>query len=557
MENVKANNKEELSQKREERKQEEQVSEGLKLVIDQAKIKCELCTKPEGTLIVNFDTPTTQDKKTATVVEKDMKSLVFTGNCKKSPNMALPCASVMQLGEWQNTGTLLVQDKSPLLQQSTIPCLYGGSTIEITDSGQRSVPANLQAAGAAVPPKEETKVKILSAYFAKITKEAGDPIDQETEVYDKNLKKKVKVMKKVTTQKMTLEKISERGLSYQVALVVETEGLSGKKIKIKVRSGKKKVVSDVDATVKLINMKDVEVVTAPANYKTIKPQEEFEVAVDNYANDVKISNAADFKNKAILTLMLNHRTDDLSFELAELILADADKKAFLYIEVKSDEKDVEYKGKAGTEGLTNTFLNEEGQYFELKYKEQPWLITARQERKTGVTEATHCSRIIDEYHKINREHKPSGCTTITNAWCASFVGWCLSQNNFSAQLDPGAFSYGEIKTRYRASAKTVNGKRVPVPEKFDDPVWGKKTDNNKLAVGSVCVVNNKKHVTFAVAKDKNGTHFYGLGGNQGDAVKVSPYSVRNSSVFPIEYTIADEDYELPIYYRELTADTVA
>ncbi|MDA6072607.1 hypothetical protein NJT12_23580 [Flavobacterium sp. AC] len=118
--------------------------------------------------------------------------------------------------------------------------------------------------------------------------------------------------------------------------------------------------------------------------------------------------------------------------MAELILADADKKALLYIEVKSDEKEVEYKSKTGTEVLTNTFLNDEGQYFELKYKEQPWLITARQERKTGVKEAIHCSRIIDKYHKIKREHKPSGCTMITNAWCTSFVGWCLSQNNFSA-----------------------------------------------------------------------------------------------------------------------------
>lgn len=151
MEDSKGNNKQDVSEKRQERDHEEAVAEGLKLVIDQAKIKCELCVNPEGVLKVNFDTPTTQDKKTATVVEKDMKSLIFTGNCKKSPNMALPCASVMQLGEWQNTGTLLVQDKSPLLKQSMIPCLYGGSTIEITDSGQRSVPSDVAATGAPVP----------------------------------------------------------------------------------------------------------------------------------------------------------------------------------------------------------------------------------------------------------------------------------------------------------------------------------------------------------------------------------------------------------------------
>ena len=87
---------------------------------------------------------------------------------------------------------------------------------------------------------------------------------------------------------------------------------------------------------------------------------------------------------------------------------------------------------------------------------------------------------------------------------------------------------------------------------FEEPIWGQKTEGGKIAVGSICVVNSKKHVTFAVAKDSNGSHFFGLGGNQGDEVKVGTYSV-----YPIEYTILERDYELPIYYRELTGDTVA
>ena len=39
--------------------------------------------------------------------------------------------------------------------------------------------------------------------------------------------------------------------------------------------------------------------------------------------------------------------------------------------------------------------------------------------------------------------------------------------------------------------------------------------------------------------------FFGLGGNQGDEVKVGTYSV-----YPIEYTILERDYELPIYYTK-------
>lgn len=162
MEDVKENNRKAISEKREERDAEDKVAEGLKLVIDMAKIQCTLCTNPQGILKVNFDTPTTQDKLTATVVEKDMRSLIFMGTCIKSPNSALPCASVMKLGEWQDVGTLKVQDQFPLLKKSTIPCMYGGSTIEITDSGQRSEPASVATVAAPIPQEEEI---LLNGHF--------------------------------------------------------------------------------------------------------------------------------------------------------------------------------------------------------------------------------------------------------------------------------------------------------------------------------------------------------------------------------------------------------
>lgn len=146
MEDIRENNQKKIAEEREARDKQDKVEEGQKLVIDNAKIQCSLCTTPQGILRVNLDTPTIQDKRTATVVEKDMKSLVFTGNCTKSPNSASPCASVMQLGEWADVGTLKVQEEFPLLKKSTIPCNYGGSTIEITDSGQRSQPAEVAKA---------------------------------------------------------------------------------------------------------------------------------------------------------------------------------------------------------------------------------------------------------------------------------------------------------------------------------------------------------------------------------------------------------------------------
>jgi len=158
MDDVKENNDKAIAEKREARDKQDEVSEDLKVVIDNAKIQCDLCTNPQGTLKVNFDTPTTQDKLTATVVEKDMKSLIFMGNCLKSPNSASPCAAVMQLGEWQDVGTLKVQDQFPLLKKSTIPCNYGGTTIKITDSGQKSEPAEIKTA-APIPNKADDPYK--------------------------------------------------------------------------------------------------------------------------------------------------------------------------------------------------------------------------------------------------------------------------------------------------------------------------------------------------------------------------------------------------------------
>ncbi|KFF02604.1 DUF4280 domain-containing protein [Flavobacterium reichenbachii] len=134
------NRKKEAAKKDEK---EEKASDDLKMVIDGAKLQCSLCTNPAGKLKVNFDTPTTQDKKTATVKEKDMKSLIFMGNCKKSPQSSSPCASVMQLGNWKNVGTSKVQEQFPLLLKSTIKCNYGGVDIKITDCGQRSEPEDI------------------------------------------------------------------------------------------------------------------------------------------------------------------------------------------------------------------------------------------------------------------------------------------------------------------------------------------------------------------------------------------------------------------------------
>ncbi|MFV0507002.1 MAG: DUF4280 domain-containing protein [Bacteroidales bacterium] len=148
----------EMEEERKEEQQNTQASDDVKFVIDGAKLECQLCTNPEGTLKVLLDTPKTQDKRTATVAEKDSNSLVFMGNCKKSPWQSTPCKVAMQLTEWQDIGKGLYQDNAPLLLKSTIICAYGGVPIKITDCGQRNKPQKVNTESAPLPIHEDARI---------------------------------------------------------------------------------------------------------------------------------------------------------------------------------------------------------------------------------------------------------------------------------------------------------------------------------------------------------------------------------------------------------------
>lgn len=162
---MQAENSKEAENKREEREEDEKIEDGLKHVIDTATLKCTLCTNPKGIIKVNYDTPTTQEKKTATVIEKDASSLIFFGNCTKSPNGASPCAAVMQLGQWKDIGTSKSQDEHVLLQKSTIKCNYGGVDIIVIDSGQINEPESLNTEIASLPQKKADDTEYI--YYTK------------------------------------------------------------------------------------------------------------------------------------------------------------------------------------------------------------------------------------------------------------------------------------------------------------------------------------------------------------------------------------------------------
>ncbi|UKB82353.1 DUF4280 domain-containing protein [Chryseobacterium sp. MEBOG06] len=523
-----------LSEKRAEQQKkstEDSPSEKREMVMHGAKLSCPYAQAP-GDLKVTSNEIYLQDQPFATIGDgNNMVNLQFKGTCghPKWParNMSPPpCMSVIKLSPWENPGTSTIQEQKVLVKESHITC-----DPEFNSASPSPIP---KADSIKSEIQNTDGPKIIDAYFVKWVSEKGTDA------------------KKKNTTKVTAEKISERGLSYQVAVVVETEGLAGKKVKVKIKSGKNKVLSDVNTEVSLIDLKEVEKITDASKYAGIKAKNEFEVEVDNLANDTTIENASQFKNKAVLKLMLNQRADDLSFNLAKLIAASADKEASVYIEVTSDDPKIQYLGKEGSGGLKNTFLNDGGNYFKIKYLEQPWIVKAREEQELGISESTHCSKIIDEYHAVNRQNKPKACADTGNSsWCASFVGWCLKNSGYSAQLDPGAYSYGEEKTRYRQGfKKNPTDKKGLEKEEFDDPVWGKLIAGNQPYLGSICVLSNKHHVSMAVGKSSDGKTIYYLGGNQGNKVCVGAFANRSSAMYPIEYTKKTEDEELPIYYTK-------
>ena len=133
----------------EERKKKEQAQEDQLIVIHGAKIKMGAHL---GEFKVLNNVPTTQDKLTGTIVEKQILNFTFYDGFQ-----------MLSLTEWQDFGTVNVQDNFALLKKSTLPGtgkMQGNvppesGKIEFLDSGQVNVPESITTTGAPVPDSED------------------------------------------------------------------------------------------------------------------------------------------------------------------------------------------------------------------------------------------------------------------------------------------------------------------------------------------------------------------------------------------------------------------
>lgn len=143
--------------------------------------------------------------------------------------------------------------------------------------------------------------------------------------------------------------------------------------------------------------------------------------------------------------------------------------------------------------------------------ETPWMDTAFSQ--IGVTEFSGAKNnpIIIGYHSTTI----LSATTDSTPWCASFVNYCLTQNNIPSLNSASAFAY------------------LHFGEKLDKPAYG------------ALAIMKYSHVGFVAGQNSDGRIIL-LGGNQGDAVNLSPNGISQVKGYryPSGYT---PNYNLPQY----------
>ncbi|MCQ9635431.1 hypothetical protein MP477_10730 [Chryseobacterium sp. WG23] len=161
---MKAANSQKMTGKRAENEKKDKKQEDLLLAIDGAKIKFNAHL---GTFKVLNDVPTTQDKLTGTIVDKQTPNFIFDDGFILTKSI-----------EWQNFGNAKVQDNEVLLKKSFLPGVGAvpgtppeTGKVEFVDSGQVNIPESIDPKGAPVLRNtivEQTFVACIDFYRSQL-----------------------------------------------------------------------------------------------------------------------------------------------------------------------------------------------------------------------------------------------------------------------------------------------------------------------------------------------------------------------------------------------------
>lgn len=141
-------------------------------------------------------------------------------------------------------------------------------------------------------------------------------------------------------------------------------------------------------------------------------------------------------------------------------------------------------------------------------KQAPWMQIAIAEAKkwAGKTEDTITK--TSNYHVLNGNGFLSSMSGTTNAWCGSFVNYCLKNSSPA---------YTHWKNSFRARAVALDANFVEIKE----------------AVYGAVVLVGTHHVCFVYARD--GANYVCLGGNQSDQINFSPFGKDVRFFIPLAY----------------------
>ena len=168
-------------------------------------------------------------------------------------------------------------------------------------------------------------------------------------------------------------------------------------------------------------------------------------------------------------------------------------------------------------------------------KTAPWMRVAIDEAKkwAGKPEAI----ITDTDGNFHKRLGLGGNTSmVITPWCASFVNYCLMTAGAPYEKSPSS----QFATRSRKF------------KKIDKPVYGALMVMRNYLQGTD-TTDGTGHVTFVYGKTADG-HIAGLGGNQGNQLKLSPYKVVGvSSKFKLRGKWLEQKFHgfyIPVTYEE-------
>lgn len=164
-------------------------------------------------------------------------------------------------------------------------------------------------------------------------------------------------------------------------------------------------------------------------------------------------------------------------------------------------------------------------------EQAPWMKIAY----TEANERWQWGKVKEGYGKINYHHETGASNTTmtgtTNAWCASFINYCLQKSGFASSGSPNSQSY----------------KHSPQFIRIEIPVYGAIVVFHKR--GS----KNSGHVAFVYCKTKDG-EIGVLGGNQADSVTINP---MKKIYFNPDLNYELIGYYIPVAYGEYAKKIVA